>query len=103
LFGLKKLLKPSEPVPAIFTDPMYSYSSSWYISSSQLSSEFFNGYGWSQVIDGGFGLAYMINENSIQVNIVSKKLVSERMKFYLNEAADDMADVLSSELTGSKL
>lgn len=63
LFGLKKLLAPGEELPAIYKDPAYSYSSSWYLSTSQLSSEFFNGYGWSQVIDGGFGIAYMINEN----------------------------------------
>ena len=63
LFGLKKLLEPGEEIPAIYNDPAYGDSSSWYISSSQLSSEFFNGYGWSQVIDGGFGIAYMINEN----------------------------------------
>lgn len=63
LFGLKKLLAPGEELPAIYKDPAYSYSSSWYLSTSQLSSEFFNGYGWSQVIDQGFGIAYMINEN----------------------------------------
>lgn len=63
LFGLKKLLEPEQEVPAIYQDPAYGYSSSWYLSTSQLSSEFFNGYGWSQVIDGGFGIAYMINEN----------------------------------------
>lgn len=63
LFGLKKLLEPGEELPAIYKDPAFSYSSSWYLSTSQLSSEFFNGYGWSQVIDGGFGIAYMINEN----------------------------------------
>lgn len=63
LFGLKKLLQDGEKVPALYEDPAYAYSSSWYISSSQLSSEYFNGYGWSQVIDDGFGIAYMINEN----------------------------------------
>lgn len=63
LFGLKKLLQPGEKLPSIYEDPAYAYSSSWYLSSSQLSSEFFNGYGWSQVIDDGFGIAYMINEN----------------------------------------
>lgn len=63
LFGLKKLLEPGEDLPAIYKDPAYGYSSSWYLSTSQLSSEFFNGYGWSQVIDDGFGIAYMINEN----------------------------------------
>ena len=63
LFGLKKLLREGEKLPALYEDPAYGYSSSWYISSSQLSSEFFNGYGWSQVIDDGFGIAYMINED----------------------------------------
>jgi len=55
LFGLKKLLEEGEEVPEIFTDPAYTYSQSWFISSSQLSSEFYNGYGWSQVIDDGWG------------------------------------------------
>jgi carnitine O-acetyltransferase len=63
LFGLKKLLEPGEELPALYKDKAYGYSSSWYLSTSQLSSEYFNGYGWSQVIDDGFGIAYMINEN----------------------------------------
>lgn len=63
LFGLKKLLREGEEVPQIFKDRAYGYSGTWYLSSSQLSSEYFNGYGWSQVIDDGFGIAYMINEN----------------------------------------
>jgi carnitine O-acetyltransferase len=63
LFGLKKLLEPGQELPAIYKDPAYGYSGSWFLSTSQLSSEYFNGYGWSQVIDAGFGIAYMINEN----------------------------------------
>jgi carnitine O-acetyltransferase len=63
LFGLQKLLAPGEETPAIFKDPAYAYTSKWYLSTSQLSSEYFNGYGWSQVVDEGFGIAYMINEN----------------------------------------
>ncbi|KAH6688083.1 carnitine O-acetyltransferase [Plectosphaerella plurivora] len=102
LFGLKKLLQPNEDVPAIFKDPAYSYSGTWYISSSQLSSEYFNGYGWSQVIDDGFGIAYMINENSINFNIVSKGLNSPRMSFYLNEAAGDVRDLLLPTIEAPK-
>lgn len=64
LFGLKKCLKEGEEVPAIFTDAAFAYSATWFVSSSQLSSEYFNGYGWSQVIDEGWGIAYMINENT---------------------------------------
>ena len=63
LFGLKKCFKAGEEVPEIYKDPAYGFSSHWSISSSQLSSEYFNGYGWSQVVDDGWGIAYMINEN----------------------------------------
>lgn len=104
LFGLKKLIEPGTELPAIFKDPTFSYSSSWYLSTSQLSSEFFNGYGWSQVIDAGFGCAYMINENSIQINIVSKKLGVDRLRYFFEEAADDLKEVFSTELeTKAKL
>ncbi len=63
LFGLKKCLKEGEELPEIYKDRAYGYSGTWYLSTSQLSSEYFNGYGWSQVVDEGFGIAYMINEN----------------------------------------
>ncbi|KAH8163572.1 hypothetical protein CIB48_g4669 [Xylaria polymorpha] len=102
LFGLKKLLEPGEDVPAIYKDPAFGYSSSWFLSTSQLSSEFFNGYGWSQVIDAGFGIAYMINENSLNFNIVSKGLGSQKMSYYLNEAAGDIRDLLLPTLEAPK-
>ena len=65
LFGLKKLLGPNDEVPTLYKDPAYAYSCKWFISTSQLSSEYFNGYGWSQVVDDGWGIAYMINENRL--------------------------------------
>lgn len=122
LFGLKKLLRDGEKTPALYEDPAYAYSSSWYISSSQLSSEYFNGYGWSQVIDDGFGIAYMINEDryvlfpfpffgyiymygtsandcsSLNFNIVCKRLGAERMSYYINEAASEMRELLMPDL-----
>jgi len=39
-------------------------------------------------------IAYMINENSLQFNIVSKHLGAERMSHFLNEAAGDMRDLM---------
>lgn len=102
LFGLKKLLGPNDEVPTLYKDPAYAYSCKWFISTSQLSSEYFNGYGWSQVVDDGWGIAYMINENSIQFNVVSKGLGSARMSFYLNEAAGDIRDLLLPTLESAK-
>ncbi|OCK83508.1 acyltransferase ChoActase/COT/CPT [Lepidopterella palustris CBS 459.81] len=102
LFGLKKCLKEGEEVPSLYQDPAYAYSSKWFISSSQLSSEYFNGYGWSQVVDDGWGIAYMINENSLNFNIVSKGLGSDRMSFFIQEAASDIRDMMISTLEAPK-
>lgn len=102
LFGLKNLLEPGQELPSLFKDPAYSYSSSWFLSTSQLSSDHFNGYGWSQVIDGGFGIAYMINENNLQFNIVSKKLGADKMNFYLTDAANDIRELMESEIEAAK-
>lgn len=44
----------------------------------------------------------MINENSIQFNIVSKGLGCERMSFYLGEAAGDIRDVMLQTLEQPK-
>ena len=46
----------------------------------------------------------MVNENSIQFNVVSKNLGSERMAFFLNEAAGDIRDLMVPTLeTKAKL
>lgn len=46
--GLKKLLKEGEQVPAIYTDPTFAKSSNWVLSTSQLTSEFFEGWGYGE-------------------------------------------------------
>lgn len=101
LFGLLQMLKAGEEVPAVFQDPIFKYSSSWYISSSQVPSEYFQSWGWSQVIDEGFGLAYLVNSEWLHVHISSKKgfgLNSAYLKLYLIEAANEMKTVLSTQL-----
>ncbi|KZF21504.1 carnitine acetyl transferase [Xylona heveae TC161] len=102
LFGLKMLLRDGEALPAIYQDPAYSYSSHWFLSTSQLSSEHFNGYGWSQVVDDGFGVAYMCLKDSLQFNVVSKGLGSDRFSHFLNEAAGDIRDILLPTLEPPK-
>lgn len=103
LFGLKKMLKQGEPLPELYQDPVFAYSSTWYLSTSQLSSEFFNGYGWSQVIDEGFGCAYMINANNLHVNICSKHMGSHDLAEALEESAVKLAEILNQEAPKAKL
>jgi len=59
LLGLR-LSKPSSlPVPALFTDPLYTRSSHWTLSTSAIFSSHFRAYGWGEVVPDGFGVAYM--------------------------------------------
>ena len=95
------MLQPGEPVPAIFQDPVFSYSGTWYISTSQVPSEHLQSWGWSQVIDEGFGLAYLVNKDWIHTHISCKKgngLRSDALKWYLTDSANEMKEVLSTQL-----
>ncbi|KAK9459279.1 acyltransferase ChoActase/COT/CPT [Lipomyces oligophaga] len=103
LFGLKNLAAKDQPLPEIFTDPTYGFSTTWILSTSQLSSEHFNAYGWSQVTDEGYGIAYMINGDSLQFNVVSKKKDSVGMADQVGRALEDLAALFSSETPKAKL
>lgn len=48
LFGLKKMLKDGEPIPKIYQDPAFSKTNHWELSTSQLSSPFFDGWGYGE-------------------------------------------------------
>ena len=48
LFGLKKLLKEGEEMPEIYRDETYGRTSHWELSTSQLSSRFFDGWGYGE-------------------------------------------------------
>ncbi|CCF57524.1 hypothetical protein KAFR_0C05330 [Kazachstania africana CBS 2517] len=98
-FGLKNMLQDGENVP-LFDDLIFNYSSTWLVSTSQLSSEFLNGYGWSQVNDIGVGLAYMINNDWLHINIVCKPEFSlfdvNELHYILTEAADELGEALET-------
>lgn len=107
LLGLKNSLQQGEQA-ALFRDPAYAYSSHWYLSTSQLSSENFDGYGWGPVVGDGFGCAYMIKNNALQFNIASLKDLqvhgtkfvngAHHFKQALEDAANDMRELVESEL-----
>jgi carnitine O-acetyltransferase len=55
-----RLSKPSSlPAPALFTDPLYTRSSHWTLSTSAIFSSHIGAYGWGEVVPDGFGVAYM--------------------------------------------
>ncbi|KAI9033447.1 Choline/Carnitine o-acyltransferase-domain-containing protein [Hyaloraphidium curvatum] len=110
LLGLRLSLAKDEHVPAIYADPAYAVSSHWTMSTSQIPSEYFDGYGWGEVVPDGFGLAYMVREHSIHVNVTGligaegdteadgsemhPNRVS-RMVHLLEEIFDEMRDVIN--------
>jgi carnitine O-acetyltransferase len=108
LFGLKNSLRPGEPKPRLFTDPAYAYSSHWFLSTSQLASEYFDGWGWGQVVPDGFGVAYMVNNHVLQFNVASVKDLTVNGKKYINgthhfkqaleTAAEELRELLSTQV-----
>ena len=61
LLGLKLLLKPREEMPAIFTDKAFALSGTWELSTSHLSSEHLETWGFGEVAPEGFGCGYSCN------------------------------------------
>ncbi|KXS17894.1 acyltransferase ChoActase/COT/CPT [Gonapodya prolifera JEL478] len=95
LLGLRLILKPDEPKPTIFTDPTYTKSSHWRLSTSQIPNDHFEGYGWGEVVPDGYGIAYMIKNDSLHFNVASlKPMQPHRLKAFIEEALFDIRDIL---------
>jgi carnitine O-acetyltransferase len=58
---------------------MYTKSNTWILSTSQLSSEFFEGWGYGEVTEKGFGLSYSVNANNLRWGIT--EMTGEGGKF----------------------
>ncbi|KAJ1823494.1 Carnitine O-acetyltransferase mitochondrial [Coemansia sp. RSA 2671] len=98
LLGLRMVLHPGEAKPEIFEDPAYAYSSHWYLSTSQVSSENFTSYGWSEVTPKGYGIAYNIRKECLVIHIACMRnehaLNSDHMAQYFETALNDVRDML---------
>ncbi|KAJ2725477.1 Carnitine O-acetyltransferase mitochondrial [Coemansia sp. Benny D115] len=98
LLGLRLLVQPGEEKPEIFKDPAYANSSHWFLSTSQLSSEHFEGWGFSEVVPDGYGIAYTIRKDSVILHIASMinehGLNSDHLAHYIKEAATEMRAVV---------
>ncbi|KAJ2001141.1 Carnitine O-acetyltransferase mitochondrial [Coemansia thaxteri] len=97
LLGLRLSLRPGEEKPRIFQDPAYAETSHWYLSTSQLSSEHFEGWGFSEVVPDGYGVAYTIRNDAVILHIAAMKnefgLNADHLAHYIKEAATEMRAV----------
>ncbi|GAA5975135.1 hypothetical protein JCM11641_004362 [Rhodosporidiobolus odoratus] len=101
LFGLKKLLREGEELPDLYKDETFGKSGNWVLSTSQLSSEYFDSWGYGEVVNEGYGLAYAVNSRSLRFCLTSMNREEGNnvrvFKQYLEEAAEDVRDVMEKE------
>ncbi|KAF8192191.1 hypothetical protein BJ912DRAFT_1021947 [Pholiota molesta] len=84
-----------EKVPEVYTDEAFAKSSHWELSTSQLSSRFFDGWGYGEVVPDGYGLSYSIGDDYVRWTITSLKRDTALLKHYLAEAATEVKHMLT--------
>ncbi|EPZ34984.1 Acyltransferase ChoActase/COT/CPT domain-containing protein, partial [Rozella allomycis CSF55] len=95
LLGLKLLASELKiETPKIFTNPAYSMSCHWNVSTSQITSEYYDNWGWGEVCPDGYGIPYMIKEKSIHFCVASQHLHSNRLTHFLQESLEEMKSIL---------
>ncbi|OLY79190.1 Carnitine O-acetyltransferase, mitochondrial [Smittium mucronatum] len=107
LLGLRLSLKPDEELPALFKDPVFSLSSTWKISTSNISSKYFLSWGWSEVVGDGYGIAYSVVDDNLSFNVTCARdntigLDSEKLCQCLNDSATDLRELLAKTALPSK-
>ncbi len=95
---MRLLIEPGEPKPSLFSDPAYARSCHWNLSTSQITSEYYDGYGWGEVVEDGYGIAYMVKENAFHFNLASRHLQNDVFESYLHEAIEDMKVVFEATI-----
>ncbi|PVV01744.1 hypothetical protein BB560_003827 [Smittium megazygosporum] len=95
--GLRQSIHPGETWPELFFDAAFKKSSYWQLSTSQISEEFMDAYGWGQVVYDGFGIAYMVLPNAYHFNVASTHLGSQRMCDQIVECMHEMYELLISD------
>ncbi|KAL1407218.1 Carnitine O-acetyltransferase mitochondrial [Vanrija albida] len=102
LFGLKKLVREDEEMPAIFLDPAFSKSSHWEFSTSNLGSKFLDGWGYGEVVPDGYGLSYAVHDDKLCWGITTLNGDAHTLAEALKEAARDVRGMLE-RAKGAKL
>ncbi|GLE04585.1 hypothetical protein PINS_up013554 [Pythium insidiosum] len=99
LLALRLLVQPGERVP-FFEDPVMARSRYWLVSTSHLTNELFDGWGWGEVVPEGLGIAYSIKNDSVQFNIACRLQTphpwAARMGHLLTESLRDMQQLMAT-------
>jgi carnitine O-acetyltransferase len=93
LWGLRKCIREGEDLPGIFTDPTYWRTCTWHISTSNLSNDLFDGWGWGEVVPDGLGIAYSTNSEVLLFNVASCRGWSGDMCARIEQALLDMCNM----------
>ncbi|KAF8967724.1 carnitine acetyl transferase [Flammula alnicola] len=103
MFGLKRVLKDGEEVPELYSDPVFTRSSNWVLSTSAIFSKHFPVYGWGEVVSDGFGVAYMTGyDDRLQYTVTSRKeMPNAQFVKEIAKAADDIYN-LHKEISSHK-
>jgi carnitine O-acetyltransferase len=93
MFGMS-LVAGTEQERAFFKDPSYALSKHWAISTSHLSHEQFDNWGWGEVVPDGVGVAYMIQRAAVVVNVAAVRDAQRewpaRLCHFVYEALQEM-------------
>lgn len=92
------MLKEGEELPALYQDPTFAHSGNWILSTSQLSSEYFAGWGYGEVVDEGYGLAYAVNNRTLRFTITSMNRERHNnvraFRHYLEQACNEVREMM---------
>jgi len=81
----------------LYSDPLYVRSGTWMISTSNLSVEEFENWGWGEVTRGGIGVAFSTLRDSLRFNVVGERETGIRdFVAHLAIALRDMQDTLAA-------
>lgn len=71
---------------------MNAKSGTWILSTSQISSDVFDAWGFGEVTPKGFGVAYAIKDHALTFTIMclKKEHSASRLTHFLNEAFDEV-------------
>ncbi|KIJ20944.1 hypothetical protein PAXINDRAFT_174316 [Paxillus involutus ATCC 200175] len=97
MLGLRLSNPPTSPHPALFTDPLYTRSSHWTLSTSAIFSRHFEVYGWGEVVPDGFGVAYMTGfDDYLQFTITSRaEMPNAEFTEEIGKAAEELYELFA--------